>query len=380
MDIREAINIRGKEIEDINDITGSGSLTFAGWNSGQRGAMFSQHIPQSVLPVNPEVPYVATGNEHLFGFFATTTKRAEGNITILKKIRKFSWSDYTYVALTYDKKQKRYDVLKRTEVKNMAESFGFKYNNTNIDNLSEGDQCKKGDILRCSPALDEYENFRYGLNALTVFTMTPTIIEDAVEISSRFRKRAKFRNIDEFKININHNDVFLNMFGENGEYKAFPDIGEKSKDSIICAVRRRDKATEQVMMKNKNLKKLFPDDSVYQLIGDYKIVDIDIWSNVSIDEFPNTPNYDQVKKYYAEIVRYNTELYEVLGNIIDTAEANGHTYSDELSRIYDLAKDTLDPACKWTHNDKIFSNFIISFTISKVSTLEKGNKVTGRHG
>ena len=60
---------------------------------------------------------------------------------------------------------------------------------------------------------------------------------------------------------------------ENGE--SFPDVGEKMKNSIICATRRKNKVLDQLNLKNSNLKKLLPNDDIFQVQDNYKIVDID---------------------------------------------------------------------------------------------------------
>jgi DNA-directed RNA polymerase beta subunit len=285
-----------------------------------------------------------------------------------------------YTLVVYDPKRKLYDIVERQEVKNMAEFFGFRYNNSEIDRYREGDTIKKGTVLYKSPALDEYENFRYGLNAKVVYVVSQQTIEDAVEISESYAKKHSFTRVESARIPINDNDILLNMYGDNETYKAFPDIGEWTKRSILCATRRRNKHTDQYLMKNRNLRRIFPNDDVFQTQGSYQVVDINIWSNKDYDDIPDIPAYQQIKRYYKYILDYWTNIYNIFGEIIAGAESGDYSYSEEFSRLYAKARDFLDPTCKWTDSDRMFSNMIVEFTFAKSEPLRVGSKICGRFG
>ena len=174
----------------------------------------------------------------------------------------------------------------------------------------------------------------------------------------------------------NDNDIFLNLYGDNEEYKAFPDIGEKTKKSILCATRRKNKSLDQLFLKNSNLKKIFPNDDIFQVLGNYTIVDLDIWSNKSYDDIPDIPAYKQIKSYYKSIIDYYQEIYDTFGDIIDS----GKKYSQKFSTLYAKARDFLDPTCKYVDEDRMFSNMIIEFTMMKKEKLKRGCKICGRYG
>lgn len=379
-DIEEAIANGTSDITRLRDICGVGTLTFAKANSSSRAAMTSHHIPQAIIPDKPDVASVSFGSEHLFGKYSTTTKIAESDYVIVKKIRKFSWSDMVYTLLVYDKKKKNYHVLYRNEVANMCESFGCRMVNDVIDSLDEGDKIKKDTKYSVSPTIDEYDNFRYGLNAKMAFVISTSTIEDALVISTDFQKRATYTNVEKFTVNINDNYVMLNLRGDKHNYESFPEIGEFTKDCIICGTRKRVSAYEDVAMSDSALRKIHDDDDIYQAFGRYQVVDINIFANKPVESYVETKSNAQLLKYLKEIKRYYNEVYDTLNDIIDNAEKEGYTYSDELSRLWDRADFDLDENAKYVVNDGMFSNIVIEFTIAKPNKLLVGDKGAGRHG
>lgn len=365
---------RMKELDNPEDILCIGLTSLASYSSSARSSMLTQHLVQALVPNNPEVPAVSTSYEHMFGKFSTSYKTTDSKLKVIKKIKKHD--DYVYTLLVYDPKHDMYDIIERHEVKNMAENYGYRYNNEVIDSYDEGDTIPKNTTLYKSPCIDENENFMYGVNAKVVYVVSQETIEDAVVISESFANKLSTTKVDTCEIPFNDNDIFLNLYGDNDNYKCFPDVGEKTKKSIICATRRKNKIMDQLNLKNSNLKKIFPNDDVFQVLDNYRIVDIDIWSNKSYDEIPDIPAYEQVKKYYKRMIDYYTEIYDAFGKLID----GKCKYTKELSRLYAKARDFLDPSCKYADEDKMFSNMVIEFTMMKSEKLRRGCKLCGRFG
>ena len=368
------IKHRVKELDSMEDVLCIGSLSLASYASSARSAMLTQHLVQALVPNNPEVPGVSTGYEQMFGEFSTSYYKTDKKLQVIKKIKKYDDNVYTLLVKDSDGK---YDIIERREVKHLAESYGYKINNDVIDSYSQGDKIPKNNVLYKSPCMDEYGNYMYGVNAKCVYVVSQETIEDAIVVSESFAKRLYTTKIDTCSVMVNENDIPLNMYGNNSEYKIFPDIGEKMKNSIICATRRKNKVLDQLNLKNKNLQKLFPNDDIFQIQDNYKISDIEIWSNKPYDEIPDIPAYKQIKEYYKKNIDYYTEIFNIFGKIIST---DGTTYSKEFSRLYAKARDYLDPGCKYAEDEKIFSNILIRFTLSKSVKLYRGCKLCGRFG
>ncbi len=369
----EEVRERAKELDSPEDTLCVGSVTMSSYSSSARSNMVAQHLVQALVPNKPEVPGVATSYEELFGAFSTSYKKTTSKLKVVKKIVKHE--NYVYTLLVYNSDDDMYDIVQRKEVKNMAESYGFKYNNETIDSYDEGDIIPKKTVLYKSPCMDDDENFMFGLNAKVVYVTSQETIEDSIVISKSFAKKFSVTKVDTCEIPFNDNDIFLNIYGDNEQYKSFPDVGEKIKDSVLCATRRKNKVLDQLYLKNSNLKKIFPNDDVFQLLGDYKVVDIDVWANKPYDELPTAPAYDQVKFYYNRMIEYYTDIYNIFGDIID----KGYNYSQEFSQLYAKARDFLDPSCKYVDEERMFSNLIVEFTLMKSEPLRRGCKLCGKY-
>lgn len=368
------INNRMEELDSSEDVLCIGALTLSAFSSSARAAMLTQHTVQALVPDKPEVPGVSTGYEYMFGKYSTSYKTVDTKLKVIKKINKYK--DYVYTLVVYDTKNNRYDIIQRNEVKNMAETYGFKYNNSVIDSYDEGDTIPKDTCVYKAPVYDEYGNFMYGVNAKIGYIISQETIEDAVVISESFADKLSTTKVESIEFTFNDNDIPLNTYGDNSNYKTFPDIGEYTKKSILCASRRKNKVLDQLNLKNKNLRKLFPDDDKLQTHGNWQIVDFNIWSNKDYDDVPDLPAYAQLKSYYKKNIDYYTEIYDTFGKIIES----GSSYSQEFSRLYAKARDFLDPAAKYIDDGKMFSNMIVEFTVCKSEKLHEGCKICGRYG
>lgn len=366
---------RANELDNTEDMLCTGLLSLTSYNSSARSSMLTQHLVQALVPDKPEMPGVLTGYEYMFGHYSTSYKKTDRKLKVIKKISKYD--DYVYTLLVYDQKHDEYDIIQRNEAKNMAESYGYKYDNAVIDSIKEGDTIPKNTILYKSPCMDENENFMYGVNANVVYVTSQETIEDAVVISESFAKKLSTTKVTTCEVPFNDNDIFLNLYGDNDSYKCFPNVGEKTKNSIICGTRRKNKILDQLNLKNSNLKKIFPNDDIFQVLDNYRIIDINIWSNKSLEDIPDIPAYKQIKDIYIKNIQYYKEIYDTFGDIINNS---GSKYSKELSRLYAKARDFLDPSCKYMDEDKIFSNMIIEFTMMKSEKLIRGCKLCGRYG
>lgn len=363
------------DLDSKDDMLCIGLLSLSAYSSSARATMLTQHLNQALVPDNPEIPAVCTGYEQMFGKYSTTYRKINKKLKIVKKIDKYP--EYVYTLIVYDQNTDTYDIITRNEVRNMGEHYGFRYDNSVIDSYDAGDIIPKNTTVYKPPAIDDSGNFMYGVNGKVVYVVSQETIEDAVVISESFAKKLSTTKVDNCVIQINDNDVPLNLYGDDNNYKSFPNVGEKTKDSILCGLRRRNKSLDQLSMKNSNLRKIYCNDDIFQLLGDYKVVDIDIWCNKSYNELPDTPAYKQVKDLYRNSINYYKEIYD----FFTTIKENGHKYSVKFSSLFAKARDYLDDTCKYTDDERIFSNIVMDFTLMKSGCkLVRGCKLCGRYG
>ena len=116
--------------------------------------------------------------------------------------------------------------------------FGFLWNNDYLDSLNEGDVIPKGKVYKKSTSFDEFDNYKAGVNALATYASLPQTTEDPVIIREGFRKKLSSPELKPITVKLNDNDVLLNLYGDDTVYKAFPDLGEETKNGILCSIRK----------------------------------------------------------------------------------------------------------------------------------------------
>lgn len=368
------------EIKSLDHMYGSGLMTpFANKVNSSRAAMTFQQIAQAKNLDNPEIARVSTGYEKVYGDRSTSYLKSDRDYEVVKKIRKFD-NDMVYALVLKEKKSNYYHIVIRNAVESFAESSGVGINNSVIDSKKPGDKIKKDEVIYRSNSYDEEMNYRLGVNAKTVYLVWPEIVEDAMLISESLQKKLKSTSVLTYTIPKNSNDILLNLYGGNGPYKAFPDVGEKVKDRILCGRRRVDYNSAQYLMKSKHLRKEMFGDVLYYTDTGARVVDIDIYCNADIDELPDDGAHKQINKYLKSIRNYWQELHDTLGEIMDDPD---NQYSDEVGLHFSRARDALSVGkrVRWnTEMSSVFDNMIINITVAKSSMPTIGSKLVGRHG
>lgn len=374
--LKEQLEEVNKEFYKSDDIFGMTLLTNPGYISSARSIMFTSHLKQFLNLNNPEFPRVYTGYEHMVGRNSTGIKIAKNDFKIVAKIKKFE--NHIYSLVTYDEEKDLYHIFDKKIVENLTEKFGYAYNNEDLDKLKVGDIVKKGDTLYKTLSYDENNNYGFGINGTFMYLLDNDTIEDAVKCSESFANRLLSKEVESVMVSINDNDILCNIYGDNDEYKCFPDIGEHTKDKIVCCKRRI--YNDQILydLKKTNLRKInYGDGGDEPKFSDGTVVDIKVYSNKEIDELPDTPFYEQIKKYLSNELRYYKEVYDITKELIES----GSNCSRDIHYYYKKAKEILDENYKWREEDNsVFSNIKIEFLIERDIPIRVGSKMSGRYG
>ena len=363
-----------------DDIFGMTLLTRTGYISGNRGIMTTGHLKQAMTPINPEFPKVFTEYENMVGKYSTGIKRASREWRVIDKIYKFEEGNHLYTLVVKDEATGYYDVIQKKLVEDLTEKFGFRYNTEDLDKIQVGDLIPKDSVLYKSTSYDEYNNYRFGVNATFCYTSDIRTTEDAIIVSKSFADKFRCVEVETIKVSINDNDVLLNLYGDDVNYKCFPDIGEQINDSIICATRRIN--NEQIFydFKETNLRKInFSEDVLCIEHGTGgRILDIRVYSNKTLEEMEMNDYHAQVNKYYVNEQRYYKEIVEATKDVV----MDRKDHSRNFNYMYKKSKDILDEKVKWSeqHGKKPFSNMIIEFTVEREVPLKEGSKITGLFG
>lgn len=349
---------------------------FNNTNSGSRKIMQGIQMEQATQLINPEVPIISTGYENKFGEMNSNYIEADANYQVLAKVPKFVTNPdihYWLILRNLDTNQLTY--IERIGYKHITEFYGYLFDNTYLDTLVAGDKIEKGTVMHRTISYDEYNNRAEGLNMATMYIACEDVKEDPIVISESASKKFAAPLIDKVEIKINDNDILLNLYGKDQDYKSFPDIGEEVKDCILCAVRRELKDEEALFSQSwERLKDTMMNDKLYIATG--RVIDIDIACN-NPEKLTSVMYNTQIKKYYDEAM-WSAKTF------VETVAAIQQKFPEPLQMTYELEKyhqrcvDLING--KQFIYDKVFNNIIMYVYVQQEKPLERGDKITDRYG
>ena len=197
-----------------------------------------------------------------------------------------------------------------------------------------------------------------------------------IVISDIAAKKLSSYFVHNVTVSLNTNDLLTNRYGGKNFYKCFPDIGEETKDTILCCMRRmayKDNPFKLVKMNNH-----LPEDIDRPVDG--TVIDIKVICNIPEDKFDeemNKPYNKQIYKYYLEEREYYNNFVKYLTNIINT---RGSKISDDLIHYYNRFKMLSDPKVKFRLDDNLFDHIVLKFTVLVKHPVTEGSKLAGRYG
>ena len=346
-----------------------------------RLTMFCSQLSQSVPNTQGEAPLVLTNFENQVGEYTIDGfLRADSDKEILAKIQR---NKLNYTLIVRDK-DGVLSHIERSEGCWLTEHYGFRYNNTNIDNKKPGDIIKEDEMLYRANSYDDEGNLKYGRNMNLCFTVFKNLtLEDPMVISRSAAEKMSYDSVNKVSISLNHNDLLINLYGDEEDYKAFPNIGEEVReDTILCSRRRIDYNKLLPKLKDNRLRDIDLDDTIFYCSG--KIIDIEIYTNQNEDELAKQEYNNQIYNLYMEDKAYKKKLVECIETYM---ESDGSNMTPELVLLYNRSKLILENDNKkdrniWVDdsNGSDFKGTKLIFTIMEHHPLTVGSKLSGRYG
>ena len=371
INIHEQIEESIKNLPDYNYMLGRTLMQpFKPANSGSRALMYAVHSEHLMVPTNGEVPNTQTGFETEFGRCSSSYVTADSDLQVMYKIPKFDFNPNHYYLIVQDMKTGIFDVIERVTYKHNTESYGFIWNNSRLDRLKPGDVIHEGDIVKTSTGFDEYGNKMNGVNLITMYLSCAQNMEDSIIISESASKKLETSLVKNTTITINDNDILLNLYGENGAYKTFPDVGEKVKNGIFCSIRRLENENVLYSLSQQRLKDIMISDR--NILMDGAVADIDVYCN-NPEALGDSHYNQQLYFYYKQRMEFCKRVNEIVGPI----KMNYKT-TNRLNELYATCRDTL--AGKQFFKDKVFNNVIMEVTVVQQLMMEPGDKMCDRYG
>jgi hypothetical protein len=348
---------------------------FNSCNSGSRKIMQGIQKEQGMQLEHGEPAIISTGDENQFGEFSSSFVRSDANYAVIDKIPKFEpvkgiAANYWLILLDADNNVLH--TIERTDYRHITEGYGYKFNNNYMDDLNIGDGIPKGIPVKKSASFDEVDNRCDGVNLTTVYMATALTTEDPIVISESAAKKFAAPLINPVQVQINENDILLNLYGDDDNYKAFPDIGERVKGGILCGVRRERKDDEALFTQSwQRLKDIMIPDEKYTVKG--TVVDINIYCN-NPEKLQNSIYNQQIAKYYD---MYRVFCEKVVNSVQPfISKGIGMTY--DMQMLYWTCKGVIEG--RQYIDDKVFNNIKMEIVVMENIPLCAGDKITDRYG
>ena len=353
------IDKRTREISPLS-LFGASAMAFPDKISTVRGVMATRHTSQRVVLTNPEFPRVFTGAENEFGKRSSWNIKAKADYQLIKTFRKFkdaACSPVAYIFKNLSTGKYICEVVKSAH--NNIEKYGFRMTNNIVGNFHDGDIISAGTTISQSASYVN-DNYCGGRNLRFVYTVLPELTEDALVISDEAAEQLRYDMVDIVTVNLNKNAFLLNKYGSDGLYKPFPDIGEQIQNHIVCSVRENSyvSSVSEASIPHIN-------DTNYYSYG--TVVDIDIASNIEVEN-------EQFNYYASQIRDWYSDIYAFISTIIVDKNQDDTSLLD----IYHQADKYLNKST-WVTKEYIVDT-IIKFTILQPKDIHIGQKVVGRYG
>lgn len=372
LNLQEIIGPIRESLEEPDDMLGKGlMMPFNDTNSGGRKLLYGTQR-EHVIPINnAEVAFIQCGYEDQFGEYSSSIKRAKGNYKLLAKIPKFrNIPDHHYYAIFLNEDTNILEVEERKCYKHITESYGYTINNTDLDKLKQNEEIPKGKILQRSNCFDDYNNRKDGLNLLTMYNSCAGTMEDGIILSKSAQKKIISPLVHYVSIVANDNDIPLNLFGDDNNYKIMPDILQEVPNGILTGLRRENNDEMLFSQTFNRLKDIMMSDDKYTVQG--RVVDINVYCN-NPDNIMNNAYYSQVKYYYEEDQAFSKSVVDLIIPL-----ANTFKLSYDLQKLYHNCREKLN-GIQYI-KDRPFSNVVIDLVLIEQNMVGIGDKLSDRYG
>lgn len=353
------IEQRCQEVSPMS-LFGASALAFPDKISTVRGVMATRHTSQRVVLTNPEFPRIFTGAENEFGDRSSWNVKTKDDYQLVRTFRKFKDSAVSPIAYIFKNlRTGKYscEVVKPAE--HLVEKYGFRMHNAINGKYNDGDILPKGTTIAQSSSYIN-DNYCGGRNIRFVYTVLPELTEDALVISDVAAKELEYDMVDIVTVPIKQSSFLLNKYGDATLYKPFPNIGEEIQNDILCSIRENSylSSASEALIPHIN-------DTNYCSKG--MVVDMDIFSNVDVEN-------DQYNYYLSQIRDWYSDIYSFISTIVVDPSQDDTSLLD----IYHQAEKYLNTS-KWATKEDIVDT-VIKFTILQHKEIHVGQKVVGRYG
>lgn len=219
-------------------------------DSSPRGAMIANHLGQSLVLKGSTERMSQTGVEREYAKYTYKVDMPHDGV-ILDIIERYprtqgneaiELNPQTIVVYEFDDPKtggKCIGMFTLTGFCSNHQYFGFRFEEgPAFRELQINRPIKKGAVFLKSPNVTDEGGYKYGLEANIAYMSHPATSEDGVLISDALLPRLGFRTYESRVVEWGQKKFALNLYGDEHNYKPFPDIGHPIRaDGVLMALR-----------------------------------------------------------------------------------------------------------------------------------------------
>lgn len=311
----------------VDLLSTAGINPWAQHDSSSRVQMLGGHTSQALVIAGATPRRCLTGIEREFGKFTFNIKFPV-NAEIIKVIDKYprvigrgAIKENPQTVVVYeDMETKEVGILiiPRFHCKHQHFGFKYKFKSSAMSRIMPGANVARGTIVADSPAVDDAGNYMLGLETNVAFMSAPGIIEDGVIVSESYAKSLTSKGFESRVASWGTKFYPLNLYGDDNEYKPFPDIGDKIReDGLLFALRAYNPLLAPMEMTPAALRD--PDYTFDRLVyaePGARIVDINVRHEIKNGPPPTPVGMEtQTQKYYQAQLQFYRNLLETYNEL-----------------------------------------------------------------
>lgn len=364
-----------------------------GNNSSSRVQMFASHLTQMLVMEEPSERGCQTGMEAEYGKYTFNVKMP-ADAEVLKIIprytpkigEKFVTKNPQSIVVYEDVETKEVGIVNITEYFSNHQYFGYRFKQSDaLKSMRVGDFVSKDTILLDSPNVTKDGGYMYGRELNVAFMSHPAVAEDGFMICEDVLHKLAYRTYETRVIDFGRKKVPLNLYGNEDEYKAFPNIGDMVReDGIIMALRDYNddiSPVEQSVYDLMEIDHTF-DKSFYVTPGG-RVVDIKVYHDktpVEANEVfpmevqPNAYNDERIR-FYKSILAEHDRLLRLRGKSLKLSRPFHNLIIEAMVAIDSDQKRLIK-----LYRQVPLDDWRIEIVIENINIPTIGNKITGCHG
>lgn len=370
---------------------------FIAHDSSPRGTMFLTQLSQGVVLDKPEPKILQSGLEQQLvdNTFKIVVEEDMVVKSIITNDNKNDVDNAPMITIIGENIQSgEIDCYDIPFYFSLHQFFGFRYVRQEIlKNIYVGMVLEEGTILAETPGVVD-DNYSYGVNANIALITDPAGGQDGVIISKKLAEKLRYKIYIKGSLEWGADSFPLNLYGDENNYKAFPEVGEPvGKDQVFGVIREYDKDIGPALTSKKDTMEFNPmfDKAFYvkptkELRSEHDIIVNNRVVDLRVIHSPNSKkeplyNNEQTQKLIKDNKSYLQSLVKAYESVVKDGFKDKNTtprLQRKLVEAYTMLPDDEKIVYKY-RNDKV-DLYRVDFVVEYTVQAGIGNKGSDAHG